>query len=88
MVGSTDSWYMWQFFGMEEAVYKPTWAVFGYRSIVPWVSSSAISSNRNICFITLPALTLAVMFLALAFFAEYLIRVQPEGSQPSTYGDV
>jgi len=55
---------------------------------VPWVAGFAVACNRNVYFNTLPMLTLAVMFLLLGGVAELLVRVQPNGPQPSVYGDV
>jgi hypothetical protein len=65
-----------------------TWVMFAFKSVVPWLFGFALACNRNIFFITLPALTLAVLFLLLGLFAEYLVRIRPMGSQPATYGDI
>jgi len=152
LTGQTSPWYVWQFFGIVEAVYNrnpyargewaglliqcaaltipifglhivellgqlqrdesiwrrastvgakidsstilegarnwPTLVIFATKAVVPWVFSFAISCNRIIYFVTLPTLTLAVIFLILGLFSEYLIRIRPKGSQPATYGDI
>jgi hypothetical protein len=36
----------------------------------------------------LPLVTVSLLFLMLACCAEYIIRNQPKGPQPATYGDV
>lgn len=64
------------------------WLMVGYQCVVPWVFGFAIACNGSMHFATLPALVVAVMFLALGGVVEWLIRARPRGTQPATYGDV
>ncbi|KAK5660560.1 hypothetical protein OQA88_13111 [Cercophora sp. LCS_1] len=66
----------------------PTCVVFVYSFVVPWVFSFAVSCNRDIYLATLPTVVLAVLFLGLAGFGEWLIRWRPAGAQPAVYGDL
>ena len=66
----------------------PSCIIFVYKAIVPWVFSYGFACNGIISIAIFPLLTLAVLFLVLGFFSEYLIRVAPKGLQPATYGDV
>jgi len=66
----------------------PTCLVFVYKAIVPWIFSYGFACNTRVFMATFPLLTVAILFLILGLCSEYLIRVQPKGPQPSTFGDV
>ncbi|KAK0610756.1 hypothetical protein B0T14DRAFT_593506 [Immersiella caudata] len=66
----------------------PSWVIFLAKAAVPWLFGFAISCNRNIYFVMLPALAVAVVFLGLGVFVEVLVRRRPRGTQPAVYGDV
>jgi len=73
---------------MENVRNWPVLVIFVYKSLIPWVFSFGFSALAWVFMATLPLVTIALLFLTLALLAEYLIRVQPKGSQPSTYGDI
>jgi hypothetical protein len=62
--------------------------VFVSKSLVPWIFGYGFSCLTRVFMVFYPLLTIALFFLALGLFAEYLIRVQPKGPQPTTYGDI
>lgn len=66
----------------------PSCVIFVYKALVPWIFSYGFSCLTRVFLNFYPLLTIALLFFALALFAEYLIRVQPRGPQPATYGDV
>lgn len=62
------------------------WFLFLAKSVVPWVFSYAFSCNVVVAMCLIPLAILAILFLILAVYVEAVIRWQPKGSQPSTYG--
>ncbi|KAK0624027.1 hypothetical protein B0T14DRAFT_583135 [Immersiella caudata] len=66
----------------------PTCFVFVFKAIVPWISSFGVACIIKLFLAILPLVTVSVLFLILAGCAEYIIRYQPKGPQPATYGDV
>ncbi|KAK0653116.1 hypothetical protein B0T16DRAFT_455428 [Cercophora newfieldiana] len=66
----------------------PTCVVFVFKAIVPWIFSFGVACITRLFLTISPLLTVAVLFLILACCAEWIIRAQPRGPQPSTYGDV
>ncbi|KAK3339947.1 hypothetical protein B0T25DRAFT_574824 [Lasiosphaeria hispida] len=66
----------------------PTCVVFVYKVIVPWIFSYGFACNTSVFMAIFPLLTIAILFLILGLFSEYLIRVKPKGLQPATYGDI
>ncbi|KAK0704590.1 hypothetical protein B0H67DRAFT_352067 [Lasiosphaeris hirsuta] len=66
----------------------PGAVVFVYKVIVPWIFGFGFACNMNVFLALFPLLTIAVLFLILGLFSEYLIRARPRGAQPATYGEV
>jgi hypothetical protein len=66
----------------------PIFTLFAFKAITNWVFSIAFSANVYITMNLLPVITLAILMLLLALFAEYLARVEPKGPQPATYGSL
>lgn len=66
----------------------PTCCVFVFKAIVPWIFSFGVTCVVRLSLTIFPLLTVALLFLVLAGCAEYVVRVEPKGPQPSTYGDV
>jgi hypothetical protein len=66
----------------------PLWVIFTFKSVVHWVFGSAFSAN---CYFTanfIPLTTLTFLFFLLALFIEVLLRYEPKGPQPATYGNL
>lgn len=66
----------------------PSCVVFVYKAIVPWVFSYGFACNVNVSMTMFPLLTIAVLFMFLGLFSEFLIRARTKGSQPATFGDL
>jgi hypothetical protein len=64
------------------------WVLTAFKSIIPWIFSYGFICDTIIYFNLIPLCFLAFLFLMLALFAEALIRWEPKGSQPSTYGSI
>lgn len=62
--------------------------VFVFKAVVPWVFSYGVASVVRLTLTLFPLLTVALLFLILACGAEYIIRAEPKGPQPATYGDL
>jgi hypothetical protein len=66
----------------------PSCTVLVFKALVPWIFSYAFACNAWVHMALFPLLTVSAAFLAVGIFAEYLLRAQPKGPQPATYGDV
>ncbi|KAK4444255.1 hypothetical protein QBC34DRAFT_430136 [Podospora aff. communis PSN243] len=66
----------------------PTCLVFVFKGVLPWIFSFGVTCIIHVFLAILPLLTVSLLLLALASCAEYIIRSQPKGTQPATYGDV
>ncbi|KAK1758582.1 hypothetical protein QBC47DRAFT_375127 [Echria macrotheca] len=73
---------------LEEFRNWPSAAIFVYKAMVPWIFSFGVACNVALFVALLPLVTIAVLYLILGLFIEYLIRAEPNGRQPATYGDV
>ena len=66
----------------------PSCLVFVCKSLVPWIFSYGFSCLTRVFLVFYPLLTVALLFMVLGLFAEYIIRIKPRGPQPATYGDI
>jgi hypothetical protein len=66
----------------------PYWILFVFKFLVPWTYGQGFDANCLVFASLLPCTVLAFQILLLAFFAEFLVRYQPRGLQPATYGRV
>ena len=73
---------------LQSATIWQYWFLCASKSIVPWVFSYGFSCNTMVFMNLIPLAILAALSLVLALFAEGLIRWQPKGTQPSTYGNI
>jgi hypothetical protein len=64
------------------------WVLFGFKSITPWVFGYALQCNLSVWMNLIPISFLLFLFILLGLFAEFLIRYNPKGPQPATYGDI
>jgi len=64
------------------------WVLWAFKSIIPWIFNVGFTCNGAVIFNLIPWAISAVLFLLLALFAEGLIRWEPKGSQPSTFGNL
>lgn len=72
----------------EGARHWPTGVVFACKALMPWILSYGFVCNGRVFLALFPLLTVALLYLALSVFAEYLARAEPRGAQLAAYGDV
>jgi hypothetical protein len=66
----------------------PSWVLFAFKCITPWVFSYAFTANLYAYMNLLPLCALTLVLLLLALFSEYLIRHKFKGPQPAAYGNI
>ncbi|KAF2673028.1 hypothetical protein BT63DRAFT_145049 [Microthyrium microscopicum] len=66
----------------------PCCVLFFFKTFIHWIFGYAFSTDVFAFMTLLPMVTLAVCFILLVVFVEFLIRWRPRGYQPVTYGDI
>ncbi|KAI9653245.1 MAG: hypothetical protein M1821_007676 [Bathelium mastoideum] len=66
----------------------PSHILFVFKGVLQWLYGQAFTVNVFLSINLLPLIALTACMLLFALFLEALIRYQPRGGQPATYGNV
>jgi hypothetical protein len=58
------------------------------KAIIQWVFGYALTADVSVNIALLPIITLMVLFIVLAIGSEYMLKKQPRGSLPASYGNL
>jgi hypothetical protein len=66
----------------------PYGILFAFKFLAPWMFGLGFDANCFLFATFLPVVVLTFLTFLLALFVEFIVRYQPRGSQPATYGHI